>query len=703
MNRNIFLWPILGCFFIIFSCASTPKVMMAPVTIHANAPHVDVYHSSYPIKMKIVRTALDLHFDWEKSWVIGKAQLTVQPHFYPQDSLVLDANGFEIHHIWMLDSTSKRKLNFTYDGKKIQIALGKKYTKEEKVNVGIDYIAKPNDLEIGKDIASPDDKGLYFIQPDNQTGVPRQLWTQGETECNANWFPTINNTMLKMSQQIKLTVPDTMVTLSNGLLKDSHRNPDGTRTDTWVQEKPHAPYLAMIAIGKFDVVKDKWRDKEVSYYMEPAYAPYARMIFGKTPEMLEFFSQRLGVDFPWDKYAQIVVRNFVSGAMENTSASVFFDRMNMTPAAYKDETYEDIVAHELFHHWFGDLVTAESWSNLPLNESFATYGEYLWLEHKYGEEEADMHGLNDALAYLAKQKNATLDVIRFDYADREQMFDEVSYQKGGRILHMLRKTVGDEAFFEALKRYLQKHAYQSVEIHDLRLAFEEVTGQDLNWFFNQWFLASGNPELVVNTRYDDSLKQVIVVLSQQQDLNTMPLYRLPLKVDLYYDAKVERKSLVLAKQQDTFRFASTEAPKLINVDAEKYLLAQIDDHKTLDESIYQYLHGPLFMDRFQAIQSLSNQVQQAEARKIIVKALKDKAWLIRLMALGYIEQLPEQERINVYPEIKRMALEDERSYVRASAIALLKTIYQKHDNGDVLKIALKDNAPSVQQALSGRP
>lgn len=703
MNRNIFLLPILGCFFIIFSCASTPKVLIPPVTIHANAPNIDVYHGSYPIKTKILHTALNLHFDWEKSWVIGKAKLTVQPYFYPQDSVVLDANGFEIKDIWLQDSTDANKLSFTYDGKQLRIALGRKYSKNEKIDLLIDYVAKPNDLEIGTDIASPDDRGLYFIQPDSQTGMPRQLWTQGETECNANWFPTINNTMLKMTQQIILTVPDTMVTLSNGLLKDSKLNKDGTRTDTWAQDKPHAPYLVMIAAGKFDIVKDKWRDKEVSYYMEPKFAPHARLVFGKTPEMLEFFSQKLGVDYPWDKYAQIVVRNFVSGAMENTSASVFFDRMNMTPAAYKDETYEDIVAHELFHHWFGDLVTAESWSNLPLNESFATYGEYLWLEHKYGQEEADMHGLNDRLIYLAKEKNTLRDVIRFDYADREQMFDEVSYQKGGRILHMLRKTVGDEAFFAALKLYLEKHAYQSVEIHDLRLAFEEVTGQDLNWFFNQWFLASGNPELTVNTMYDDSLKQVVVALSQTQDLSKMPLYQLPLNVDLYYDTKVERKSLTLRHKQDTFRFASAEAPKLINVDAEKYLLAKVENNKTVDACIYQYLHGPLFMDRFDAVQQLANQTEAAPARAILVTALQDKAWFIRLMALGHIDKLPEEERLKAYPEIKKMAVEDARSYVRASAIVLLRTIYQKQDNGEVLKIAGKDNAPSVQQALTMQP
>lgn len=700
MNRYTLLLPILACLFITSSCATIKHVDIPPVTITANAPGVKVYQASYPIKVAIERTELDLQFDWDRARVLGKALLTLRPYFYTQDTVVLDANGFDIKGVYIQSKQGQDPLPFSYDGKKMRIALDRSYTKDENLKILVDYIAKPNELEVGSAIASPDDRGLYFIQPDATAGVPRQLWSQGETECNANWFPTINNTQLKMTQRITLTVPDSMRTLSNGLLIQSKVNADGSRTDIWEQNKPHAPYLTMIAAGVFEVVKDEWNGKEVSYYMEPTFAPHARMIFGKTPEMIAFYSKILDYPYPWDKYAQIVVRNFVSGAMENTSASVFFDRMNMTPAEYKDETYEDIVAHELFHHWFGDLVTAESWANLPLNESFATYGEYLWLEHKYGREQADMHALNDLLAYFSKDKNADLDVIRFDYADREQMFDEVSYQKGGRILHMLRHTVGDEAFFAALQQYLKKHAYQSVEIHDLRLAFEEVTGQDLNWFFNQWFLAAGHPELHIQTAYEDSTKQVVVHIQQAQDLTHAPLYRLPLQIDIYQGSQVERKSVVVDKQDNEFRFTVAEEPKLINVDADKYLLAKKQEQKSVEAWAYQYQQAPLFMDRFEAIQQLSDQVaQQAEAAKLVKAALSDDAWIIRVLALQAAEQFSKTDLQSIYALVKKMALEDERSYVRASALMLLKTVYKGYDNKEVLKIAGRDDAPSVKQAL----
>src|SRR5690606_23970396 len=252
-----------------WSCATTKHVDIPPVNIYANAPNADVYHASYPLKISIKHTDLDLRFDWERARVFGKATLTLQSYFYPQDSVILDANGFEVNAVMLLQDAARKNLPFTYDGKKLAIALDRKYNRDELFKIFIEYTANPNQLEVGKDIASPDDRGLYFIQPDELAGIPRQLWSQGETECNSNWFPTINNTMLKMTQQIALTVPDSMITLSNGLLKQSKRNNDGTRTDIWKQELPHAPYLVMIAAGNFKIVKDQWRGKEVSDEMEP--------------------------------------------------------------------------------------------------------------------------------------------------------------------------------------------------------------------------------------------------------------------------------------------------------------------------------------------------------------------------------------------------------------------------------------------------
>lgn len=703
--RFIFsIWVVYTTLLATTLCPASAQVNIPPVTIHANAPGAHVYRESYPIKLSLHHTELDLNFDWDNAHVLGKAYITVSPYFYPQERAVLDANGFDIHHIARIDADGDQPLQYNYNGKKIDIALGRPYQKGEEFKLYIEYTAKPNALSVGDDIDSPDDRGLYFIQPNEEENNTWQLWSQGETEANSSWFPTINNTMLKMTQQISLTVPEKMVTLSNGLLDYSSINGDGTRTDVWRQDKVHAPYLTMIAAGEFEIVEDHWRDKEVNYYLEPRFSPHARMIFGKTPEMMEFFSQKLGVDYPWDKYHQIVVRDFVSGAMENTSASVFFERMNMTPAEYKDETFEDIIAHELFHHWFGDLVTAESWANLPLNEAFATYGEYLWLEHAYGVEAADMHALNDVMAYFAKGQNAELDLIRFDYAHREQMFDAVSYQKGGRVLHMLRKEVGDDAFFASLQHYLEKHAYQSVEIHDLRIAFEEITGKDLNWFFNQWFLAAGHPELLIETHYDEEKKQAILRVIQQQNLNSTPLYRLPIAIDIYGQGKVERLDVTMTTADTTIVFPTDAKPDLVNVDADKYLLASKQEEKTIAESLFQYRNAPLFFDRFEACQNMfvlfEEDKKMEGIMEVVQELIKDKSWIIRMSVLNEIHQLPKKVQEASYEMVKEQAINDERSYVRASAIVLLKTIYRKKDNSAVLLGAEKDDAPSVREALA---
>ena len=347
-----------------------------------------------------------------------------------------------------------------------------------------------------------------------------QVWTQGETEANSCWFPTIDSPNERMTQDIYITVDNKYLTLSNGLLKESINHGDTLRTDHWTHQIPHAPYLVMMAVGEFKVVEDKWRDIAVNYYVEKEHLPYAKSIFGNTPEMLEFYSNKLGVDYAWQKYHQIIVREFVSGAMENTTAVIHGDFFYKTDRELLDDDDEATIAHELFHHWFGDLVTCESWSNLPLNESFANYGEYLWFEYKYGPDKADHHGYSETQGYLRESMEKQVDMVRFDYNDSEDMFDRHSYNKGGRILHMLRKYMGDDAFFAGLKLYLETNKFKTVEMHQLRLAFEEVTGEDLNWFFNQWIYSSGHPELKIDYSYNADEKLQLITVEQLQDLKT---------------------------------------------------------------------------------------------------------------------------------------------------------------------------------------
>ena len=503
-----------------------------------------------------------------------------------------------------------------------------------------------------------------------------------------------------MSQELNITIPEQFVSLSNGSLEFSSLNGDGTRTDSWRQEQAHSTYLTMLAVGDFVITKDQWRDKEVNYYTEPEFAPTAKIVFGNTPEMMEFFSNRLGVDYPWDKYSQIVVRDFVSGAMENTSASVFYEGLNMTEGQHIDQNQDDIIAHELFHHWFGDLVTAESWSNLPLNESFATYGEYLWDEYKHGRDQADFKGLNDLNSYLKSGNKKRVDVIRFDYADREHMFDEVSYEKGGRILHMLRKTVGDEAFFKALNVYLTRFAFKTAEIHDLRLIFEEISGTDLNWFFNQWFLASGHPILNIKSTYNSDNKEVTVSIEQSQDLSNTPLYRIPMALDIYIDGKVERKEILLEKQSQKFVFSVSGTPDLVNVDAEKYLLAEKIEDKTIQEYVFQYHNAPLFMDRLEAVNVLSKNKHDEIAKSTLIKAINDKHWFIRMNALELIQHLATEERTIIYEKVKELALQDDVSQVRALAVEILGKYYRTMDNREIFFMTAMDKSIAVKKATS---
>ncbi len=587
----------------------------------------------------------------------------------------------------------------------LYITLDRVYTRDETYTVFIDYTAKPHDLEAANEYITYDNQGLYFINADGSNkNKPRQIWTQGETEANSCWFPTIDQPNERMTQELYLTVKQHLVTLSNGqLIKSTNNTADSTRTDYWRQDLPHAPYLAALTVSEYAVVQDTWQGKQVDYYVEPAYAPYARNIFGNTPEMLGFFSEVLGYPYPWDKYSQAVVRDFVAGAMENTGAVLLTEDLHMTDVELLDGNYEDIIAHELFHHWFGDLITCESWSNLALNEAFATYGEYLWFDHKYGRDMADEHITNDLKAYLAEAQTKQVPIIRFYYDDREDMFDRHSYQKGGRVLHMLRSYVGDEAFFTAIKQYVKQYAYKTVEIHDLRLIFESIIGEDLNWFFNQWFLNQGHPDLVIDYAYDDTTKQVTVVVNQVQTNDKV--FYLPTTIDIYYaDGSRKRESIVVDKKESTFIFDVKTAPKLVNFDGDKVLLCSKNENKTVDYYKYQYEYAPLFLDRYEAILALAQQQNNDDltVSETLYKAFDDAFWGLRAKAIESIS-FTNDATLNqkIIDKMSVLATTDDYSLVRANAFTKLVLL----NNEEVIPVLQKGlSDPSIQvnyQALDG--
>lgn len=657
-------------------------------SIEPESYSLPIYNPSQKRELDLIHTKLDLRFDWEKEQVLGKATLTIRPYFYSTDRVVLDAKNFKFHRIQFEGQNSP--LKYDYDGQQVSIDLGGKFNRTQEFKLYIEYTATPKETSGSSAISS--NRGLFFINPGKEDpNKPQQIWSQGETEYNSSWFPTIDKPNERCTGEITLTVEDRFKTLSNGLLVSSKKNSDGTRTDYWKMDLPHAPYLFMIAIGEYAVVKDTWNGIAVDYYVEPKFKEYARDIFPHTPEMLQFFSDLTGVPYPWQKFSQIVVRDYVSGAMENTTAVVFGEFVQRTKRDLVDNlSNEGIVAHEMFHHWFGDLVTCESWANVTLNEGFANYSEYLWTEHKHGKDEADFGRSQELKGYLQAASSGIHPLINFGYKNKEDMFDSHSYNKGGLVLHMLRNYVGDEAFSASLKKYLADNKFTAVEGHELRLAFEAVTGEDLNWFFNQWFYEQGQPELNVDYDYDDDTHQVIVYVEQIQDPTEMPpIFELPLAIDLYSGGKAIRHNIRINERRQVFKFNVDEDPDLIVFDADGVLLGKINEEKSLKEYIFQYEHANNFIHRMNALDEISNS-DAPIAQTVLNKALSDKFWAFRLQAIKNVELNDQNSAL-----IAAMAESDPHSNVRVVALSKLAETGDKKYAPLVARVIEKDPANKV--------
>ena len=611
----------------------------------------------------LIHTKLKVDFNFEQKQLNGEAWITAKPHFYATDLLTLDAKSMLIHEV----SLNGKKIEYDYDDYKIILKLPKKYGKEEAFTVYIKYTARPEKVKEKGSAAITSAKGLYFINADGaDKNKPTQIWTQGETEGSSCWFPTIDAPNQKTTQEIYITVPNKYVTLSNGALISQTKNA-GSRTDYWKMDQKHAPYLFFMGVGAFEIIEDTYKDIAVNYYVEKEYAKYAKDIFGNTPEMMQFFSEKLGVDYPWNKYSQIVVRDYVSGAMENTTAVVHGEQALQMPGQLIDENkHENTIAHELFHHWFGDLVTSESWSNLTLNESFANYSEYLWQAYKYGEEAAEMHLYENTKLYMEGQE-AAKNLVRFNYVDKEDMFDLVSYNKGGAILHMLRSYVGDTAFFTSLKAYLNKYQFKAAEAHQLRLVFEEVTGKDLNWFFNQWYFGANHPKLTISYDYNILRKTVTINVRQLQ----AEKFQFPLSLDIFEAGKRRRERVFIENNDASFTFDFKEQPALIQINADGVLLCEINENKVLSDYIFQLKNAKNYTHRREALVAVAKKQDDKVAFTAVVDALEDSSYKIRILALEKMDLINKFSKKNAIQKIIQIANDDKKTLVQAAAIETL--------------------------------
>ena len=648
-----------------------------------------VFQGSYPRLFKLIHTRLQLRPIWDSAQMEGTATLTLCPWFFPQERLILDAKGFRVHSVSVAGMDS---IAYEYsDRLHLILQFPKAVAYGDTLQVEIRYTACPEEVGGKGSAAIREAKGLYFINPSGQDpDKPRQLWTQGETEASSCWFPTLDAPNQKTTQEVYITVPDSFISLSNGKLINSERHSDGSRTDYWKQDLPHAPYLFMLASGRFDKVEAFWRGIPVSYYLEPSHAQYAEMIFGNTPEMLDFYSTIFGYAYPWDKYAQIVVRDFVSGAMENTGAVIHYDGLQHDSISHNDATHEDIIAHELAHHWFGDLVTAESWAQISMNESFATYSEYLWIAHKYGQSEADMHLEQDLSVYLAESRVKQKPLVRHCYTSREEVFDSHSYQKGSTLLHYLRSLLGDAAFFAALKTYLQRHAYATGEADQMRLIMEEISGRDLKKWFDQFFFSSGHPVVEVSYRTDSAANYSEIRVVQKSTPEVHGVYDLQFTAALYYaDGSMDTMVLQLHNQDSTFRIATPIKPECIVLDNRSVLPGEIYEQRDVSEWLYILSHGSSDRLKIRALEQLMADLDEDRIATAVLQASlnRDNWYGLRVTALEALQFYSGNQMDEIVSTAITLSA-DPHVQVRSAAIDLLKS-YLETQEIDSLSAELK--------------
>jgi len=639
----------------------------------------------------LIDTKLNLSFNFEDQTVNGEAWLTLTPYFKSTKKIQLDAKKMNIYEV----KNKNTELKFYNSGTKLNIEFPRMYTKNDTITIYIKYRGNPNQIQNHGGVAITDNKGLYFINPRGvDTTKPVQVWTQGEPEQNSVWFPTIDKPNQKSTQEISLTVPSKFVTLSNGSLVSQQENENGTRTDVWKQILPHAPYLFFVGIGEFAVIKQVWRGKEVNFYVEPSYKETAQELFKNTTEMLSYFSKITGVEYPWDKYSQMIVRDYVSGAMENTGAVIHAEQAMLSDGELMERnTWEPTIAHELFHHWFGDLVTTESWANITVNESFANYSEYLWLHHKYGPDRAEEHMQKTRSQYLnpsALKENYEKHLVRYNYSKKDDVFDVVSYNKGGMILHLLRNYLGDDVFFKGLQLYLEKNKFKAAEAQQLRLAFEEVGGEDLVWFFSQWYYSNGHPRLKVSYENDYISQKVKVKISQSGKE-----FDFPLAIKVYEEETSQKYKVFVDRKEKIFEFPFKKAPKLIKINSDHVLLAEIIEPDLSNKQlVFQYRKSDHYVDKIESLELLKNHQDEKNVFKLFQEAMNDSYETIQSYALEHIDLSGSFAKKSTIKKIVKLS-ESDNPNVKAAAISTLGKLVDSKFLPIYIE-GIKHNSPKVK-------
>ncbi|HLV64613.1 MAG TPA: M1 family aminopeptidase [Polyangiaceae bacterium] len=641
------------------------------------------YERSRPFRVR--HLSLDLTLSFEERAVAGSAVLDVERVAPSASTITLDAVGFQIGAVRLLEAKGARDLEYDYDGDRLSIHG----LEDDAARLEIVYRAVPR-------------RGLYFLEPDRKVkDRPVQVWSQCQDEDARHWFPCHDKPHVKMTTELAVRVPSGFVALSNG---------DLVRTETpkkrgapvryhFRLDRPHPSYLVTLAVGRFAIVED--RDAELSdgrrvpiqYYVPPARRADTARSLGETPRMVELFSRLTGVPFPFSRYSQVVVHDFIFGGMENTTATTLYEHVLLDKRAAIDATSNGLVAHELAHQWFGDFVTCRDWSHAWLNEGFATYFEHLEAEDRLGREEYDYGIQGDLDSYLGEAGGRyTRAIVCRDYAEPIDLFDRHLYEKGSLVLHALRRELGDALFFRGVHEYLTAHAYGIVETNDLVRAFEAVSGRSLERFFDQWVYRPGHPELKVKVGYDDGLATVSVKQSQKTGEVAVFAFELEIEIVTASGERTRHRKTVTGTF-DAISVKLDRRPAHVSVDPELRIIGNLTLEAPGDMLRHQLEHGATAFARWSAARALAKRgdVPTTEALARSLESRRE-AWMVRAEAARALGRSDAPGAL----EVLERAVSVEHPKVRRAVAAALGTFRNERAFAAVRRLAERDASYLVE-------
>ena len=447
---------------------------------------------------------LDLDVQLEEKRLTGTARITFTSTKKEIESIFLDCRELTIERV---TSESEKGLKFKQNDRGVKIYLAEPLGRDQSSTINLDYKAEDPRL------------GLYFTGPDEQYPDKHwQVWSQGQDEDNKYWFPCVDHPREKVTSEIRVKVDKPYVAVSNGVLKDRYEDEDGRLVYHWSMEKPHSIYLISLAIGSFSELSGCFEDIPLSFYVPEGREEEGQRSFEKTAEIMQFFAEKTGIPYPYPQYSQVIAQDFIFGGMENTTATTLTEMTLHDERAHLDFTSEHLVAHELAHQWFGDLVTAKSWSHSWLHEGFATYFDLLYTGHAKGEDEFYYRLLENREIYFEEHDSKyKRSIVTNVYSQPIDLFDMHLYPGSAVRLHMLRRLLGEEEWWEIINLFLKKYRDSVVETVDFARCIEEVTGDNYDWFFDQWFFKPGFPSLECSLEYQNKERNLLLHLKQNQD------------------------------------------------------------------------------------------------------------------------------------------------------------------------------------------